>query len=100
MILKNISEEALIISVNWQKVEIYEWVLFSIDDKMWTQLLNMYPNKLSQEVVITFNQPLELETEKDTITTEWEFEWQLWVLDHELYSYLNEQRIKIISPKQ
>lgn len=95
MILKNISKETLIISVNWQKVEISEWVLFSIDDKMWTQLLNMYPNKLSQQVVITFNQPLELEEEEWTITTEWEFEWQLWVLDHELYSYLNKERVKI-----
>lgn len=51
MILKNISEEDIVIDVNGAKVEIEPDVKFSVRDTQWDQLMNMYPNKL-QEVVI------------------------------------------------
>lgn len=51
MILKNISEEDIVIDVNGAKVEIEPDVKFSVRDAQWDQLMNMYPNKL-QEVVI------------------------------------------------
>jgi len=97
MILKNISEYSITITVNSVKVEIPAWTQFSISDKIWEQLTNMYPNILSEQVILDFQRPLELEVDEESseISTEWTYEWQFWVLENELYCYLNETWSKI-----
>lgn len=97
MILKNISENSITVKVNSVDVEIPAWTQFSISDKMWEQLMNMYPNILSKQVILDFQRPLELEVDSDSgdITTTWDYEWQFGILSHELYCYLNETWTKI-----
>lgn len=97
MILKNISENSITIKVNSTNVEIPAWTQFSISDKIWEQLTNMYPNILSEQVVLDFQRPLELEVDEVSgdITTEWSYEWQFWLLEDELYCYLDETWVKI-----
>ena len=58
---------------------------------------NMYPNILSEQVVLDFQRPLELEVDEVSgdITTEWSYEWQFWLLEDELYCYLDETWVKI-----
>ena len=57
----------------------------------------MYPNILSEQVVLDFQRPLELEVDEVSgdITTEWSYEWQFWLLEDELYCYLDETWVKI-----
>lgn len=52
MILKNITENDFVIDVNGAKVTIEAGVKFSVRDTQWEQLLNMYPNSLSEVVVL------------------------------------------------
>ncbi len=52
MILKNITENDFIIDVNGAKVTIETGVKFSVRDTQWEQLLNMYPNSLSEVVIL------------------------------------------------
>ena len=52
MILKNITEDDFIIDVNGAKVTIEAGVKFSVRDTQWEQLLNMYPNSLSEVIIL------------------------------------------------
>lgn len=52
MILKNITEDDFIIDVNGAKVTIETGVKFSVRDTQWEQLLNMYPNSLSEVIIL------------------------------------------------
>lgn len=52
MILKNITENDFIIDVNGAKVTIEAGVKFSVRDTQWEQLLNMYPNSLSEVIIL------------------------------------------------
>lgn len=52
MILKNITENDFIVDVNGAKVTIEAGVKFSVRDTQWEQLLNMYPNSLSEVIIL------------------------------------------------
>ena len=52
MILKNITENDFEIDVNGAKVTIEAGVKFSVRDTQWEQLLNMYPNSLSEVIIL------------------------------------------------
>lgn len=52
MILKNITENDFEIDVNGAKVKIEPDVKFSVRDTQWEQLLNMYPNSLSEVIIL------------------------------------------------
>ena len=67
MILKNISEEDVIITVNGAKVTIEENVKFSVRDSQGDQLLNMYPNKLQEVVIIDEEEEVIPNTDEELI---------------------------------
>ena len=52
MILKNITENDFTIDVNGAKITIEAGVKFSVRDTQWEQLLNMYPNSLSEVIIL------------------------------------------------
>jgi len=66
MILKNITENDFIIDVNGAKVTIEAGVKFSVRDTQWEQLLNMYPNSLSEVIILD-----EETTDEEETTNEW-----------------------------
>lgn len=66
MILKNITENDFIIDVNGTKHTIEAGVRFSVRDTQWEQLLNMYPNSLSEVIILD-----EEETNEEETTDEW-----------------------------